>query len=316
SDPNNARLLRQLADCQFRSGKEVGLALRTIDQAIELEPNDPINHVIRSLILADQHQPKLAKKAAEEAITLEPEEPAGYSALANAHMRARAWQAAEIAAKQALALDPDEEMAANLLAHALFCQGKQVENQVHIEGLLQQDPEDPYTHYAAGLAALQGEDYPKAEQHFLEALRLNPSFDPAREGLLNVFRARSIVYRSYLRYAFFMTRLSPGQRVGFMVGLLIGVQVFMRSLKDVSPPMSLAIGALYILFVVWTYVATSVGSLIVLGDRRARHTLKPIEKLDAILVGGGVVLGVGLVIVGLIGSIGWYSLRQGSLGFR
>ena len=89
-DPNNARLLRRLAHCQFRSGNEVGMALRTIDQAIGLEPNDPFSHVIRSLILADQHQPKLAKQAAEDAIALEPEEPAGYSALANAHMRARA----------------------------------------------------------------------------------------------------------------------------------------------------------------------------------------------------------------------------------
>ena len=42
----------------------------TIDRAIELEPNDPYNHVIRALILVDQRQVKQAIVAAAETDTV------------------------------------------------------------------------------------------------------------------------------------------------------------------------------------------------------------------------------------------------------
>ncbi|MDB4468037.1 tetratricopeptide repeat protein [Verrucomicrobiales bacterium] len=299
-DPKNADLLRRFAHCQMRSEKEAEHALGTIDQAVALVPNDPYNHVVRSLVLADQRKPKLAVAAAEEAIALEPELSIGHTALANAYLKRQSWHAAEVSAKKALSLDPDEEMSANILAHALFCQGKQVENQVHISGLLHQDPEDPYTHYVAGLAALQAEKYQKAEEHFLEALRLNPNFDAAREGLLNTFRARSFVYRSYLRYAFFMTRLTSGQRYGLIIGLLLAVQLLKGAFRNVSPGISTGIGVVYMLFVLWTFVARSVGSLIVLGDHKARRALRFMERLDAVVVGGGVVVGLVLLLAGFV----------------
>lgn len=299
-DPTNADLLRRLAHCQMRSEKEAEQALVTIGQAVALVPNDPYNHVVRSLVLAEQRKSKFAVAAAEEAIALEPELSLGHSALANAYMKRQSWHAAEVSAKKALSLQPDEEMAANILAHALFCQGKQVENQVHISNLLHQDPEDPYTHYAAGLAALQAEQYQKAEEHFLEALRLNPNFDAAREGLLHAFRARSIIYRSYLRYGFFMTRLTSGQRFGLIIGLLLGVQLLRGVLRNVSPGISTGIGVVYLLFVVWTFVAKSVGSLIVLGDRKARRALRLIDRVDAVVVGGGVVVGLVSLVAGFV----------------
>lgn len=301
-DPHNAHVLRLLAYCQLRSEKEGGQALDTIDQAIALEPGEASNHVIRALILVDQRKANVAREAAEKAIELEPEASLGHAALAQAYMKARAWHAAELAAKKALSLDPDDGMASTILAHALFCQGKQVENQGHVARMLHQNPEDPFTHHAAGLAALQAEEFNKAEQHFLEALRLNPEFESAREGLLDAFRARSFLYRSYLRYAFFITRLSPGQRMGLLFGVLLLVQVLLRSILHVSAAVALAVGILYLLFVVWTYVAGAVGSLIVFRDRRARQALKPWQRFEALSVGGGVIAGILLTTSGFLGS--------------
>ncbi len=312
-DPDNAQVLRLLAYCQLRSERESEQALLTIDRAIELEPNDPDSHVIRALVLVDRGEVKPALEAADRAIELEPEAAMGYSVLAQAHMKAQAWAAAETAAKMALAIDPDEEMAATVLAHALFCQGKQLENQVHIGGMLHRDPEDPYTHHAAGLAALQAEEFAKAEEHFLEALRLDPEFEPARDGLLDAFRARSVIYRGYLRYAFFVTRLSPRQRLGFFFGVLILAQVAFRSTAGVLPALTLVLIGVYLLFVVWTHVAGAVGSLIVLGDRSARHALRTRERVKAVAAGGGVVLG-GLVL-GLGLMVNALSLAAVGVGF-
>ena len=167
-------------------------------------------------------------------------------------------------------------------------------------GMLTRDPEDPYTHHSAGLAALQASNFHKAEEHFLEALRLDPNFEPAREGLLESFRARSWFYRVYLKYAFYMMGFTRAKRIGIAVGLLLGVQVVSRLLETVSPVAALGVLAVWIIFVLWTYVARSLGSLIILCDRRARHALRTREKWDAVAIGGGVVVGASAFVVGLI----------------
>ncbi len=300
--PDSPELLRRMAHCQMNSATESNHALDTIERAIQLGPNQARSFALKSLILSDNHQGKQAIAPAEEAVSLDPDDAFGYAALAYAYLRSDRLADAETTAKAALALDPDEVMAANVLTHALFRQGKQAENQVQISSMLYQDPEDPYTHHSAGLAAMQAGDYAKAEEHFLEALRLRPNFEAARQGLLESFRARSPHYRAYHRYAFFMMRLTPGQRIGVFIGLWMAYNVVRRGLAQLSTAAYYGITALWILFVIWTFVARSVGSLMVMLDRRARHALTTVEKWDAVLVGGGVVAGTTLVAAGLIAS--------------
>ena len=119
-------------------------------------------------------------------------------------------------------LDADNSASANQLAQALRLQNKHAENASHLAGMLSRDPEDPYTHANAGWAALQRGERRAAEVHFREALRLSPGFESAREGLLTSFRARSPLYRAYLRYCFAMQRLGAGSRWAVIIGLYLG----------------------------------------------------------------------------------------------
>src|SRR5258706_135859 len=143
------------------------------------------------------------------------------------------------------------------LAQALRLQNKMAENAGHLAGMLARDPEDPYTHANAGWAALQRGRHREAEVHFREALRLNPAFDSAREGLLNSFRARSPIYRAYLRYCFAMQRLSSGSRWAVIIGLYLAARFGSR----MKGGLGLAVMALYFLFVLWGLVARPVGHL-------------------------------------------------------
>ena len=97
-----------------------------------------------------------------------------------------------------------------------------------------------------------------------------------------------------------MTRLTSGQRFGLISGLLLGVQLLKGAFRNISPGISTGIGVVYLLFVLWTFVARSVGSLIVLGDRKARQALRFMERVDAIVVGGGVVVGLVLLLAGFV----------------
>ena len=299
-EPNDAFALHHLASCQFHMAGRQRDALTTIDSAISLEPNQPDHHILRAFILCVLDRPKEALAAAQIALGLAPNESGAYTAEAQAYLQMENWPAAERAARQSLALDADNSGAANQLAQALRLQNKQAENDAHLAGMLARDPDDAFTHANAGWSALNRGEHRQAEVHFREALRIDPDFDYAREGLLNSFRARSPIYRAYLRYSFAMQRLSSGARWAVILGLYFGMQVAKRF------PGGIIVVALYFMFVLWVWVARPFGNFMLLFDSFAKYALRPREKLEAAVVGGGLFLGI-------VSAIGSFALRSTSL---
>lgn len=298
-DPNNGFLLHELAVCQLRQVGKEKLSLETARQAISIQPNEAGHHVLLGFILCQLDRPKEALKVADEARALDPNLPAALVVRAQAFLQQQQWANAEAAARAALALDADDQVAANQLAQALRLQNKLDESAAHIAGMLSRDPEDPYTHSTAGWRALQANDHKQAEQHFREALRLQPNFENAREGLLTSFHARSGFYRIYLKWCFFIQQFTSGQQWMIILGLYVVFQ-FAKSLKGPWQPLGTLFIALYLLFALWTRVARSVGNLFVLIDQAARYALRPFERLDAMIVGGSVLVGVPFMIVGAV----------------
>ncbi|MGB8170591.1 MAG: tetratricopeptide repeat protein [Chthoniobacteraceae bacterium] len=307
-EPNDAFALHHLAACQFHQHGRHRDALATIENAIALQPHEVDHHILRAFILCVLDRAKEALATAQLAHQLAPMSDAAFTAEAQAHLQLSRWADAEAAARQALALDADNSTAANQLAQALRLQNKMDENAGHLAGMLARDPEDPYTHANAGWSALQRGHHREAEMHFREALRLNPDFDSAREGLLNSFRARSPIYRGYLSYCFAMQRLSSGSRWA----VIIGLYVLARFASRLKGGLGLAIMAVYFLFVLWVWVARPFGNLMLLFDRFARYALRREEKIEAAVVGGALcvgilALGTGMAVnndVGLTAGIG------------
>jgi tetratricopeptide (TPR) repeat protein len=291
-EPNDAFALHQLAGCQWRISEARREALRTIDQAIALEPNGAEHHVLRAFILCALDRPKEAVHSTQMALSLDPNDSYAHTAESQAYLQMENWPSAERAAREALALDADNSGAANQLAQALRLQNKQAENAAHLAGMLARDPEDAFTHANAGWAALQRGEHRAAEVHFREALRLDPDFDYAREGLLSSFRARSPLYRGYLKYCFAMARLNRGARWAVILGFYLGSRV-----APYLPGGDILV-VLYFLFVLWVWIARPVGNALLLFDRFARYALRRAEKIEAAAVSSCLVIG----IAGLIAS--------------
>lgn len=298
-EPNDAFALHQLAGCQWRIPELRKEALQTIDQAIAIEPNGAEHHVLRAFILCALDRPKEALNSTQMALALDPNDSFVHTAEAQAHLQMENWPLAERSAREALALDADNSGAANQLAQALRLQNKQAENAEHLAGMLARDPEDAFTHANAGWAALQRGQHREAEVHFREALRLDPDFDYAREGLLSSFRARSPLYRGYLKYCFAMARLNRGARWAVILGFYFGVKVA-RFL-----PHGEILVVLYFLFVLWVWVARPVGNALLLFDRFACYALRRAEKIEAAAVSSCLAIG----IIGLVSSfvLNWNS---------
>jgi tetratricopeptide (TPR) repeat protein len=298
-NPRDDFALHQLAVCQLHLPKGKTTALATIEQAISIEPNDADHHVLRSFILCDLERSRDALKAARTALELDPHLPTAFSAEAQAHLLDSDWPEAERSARAALAIDPDFSVAANQLAHALRLQNKMDENAGQIAGMLARDPDDADTHTSAGWSTLQRGDHRGAATHFREALRLEPDHASAREGMLTAFRAKSPFYRGYLRWVFFMQRLGGGARWAMIIGLYLVAKLSRLIFSGPYQAIGIALTALYFLFVLWVWIADAVGNFLLLFDPFARIALRREEKIEAVTVGGGLVVGLAAVLAGI-----------------
>jgi len=302
SNPEGADAFCALALCRLNlKGKEKS-ALDPIDRALALEPNAH-HFAVKAVVLNSLNREQQALKFADQAIALDPEEPFHFYVKAAALAGLSRWAASEAECRRSLALDADYGLAKNLLAITLRMQGKQWETEVAVDQLLAEDPEDAWAHANAGWAALTGSDHRKAEKHFRESLRLDPGDEHARAGLLESFKARSPLYRAYLKYVFWMARFEKGTRWMIIIGLYLGFRVGRELLAAVHPLLAVVFVIAYLVFVFGGWLASGVGNLLVLADRSARYALERREILEAIFVGGGFFGGFLLVIAGLATGI-------------
>ncbi len=294
-EPNDPGALYFLSVCQARQDRHKE-ALESMDRALSLEPEAGDFHAFRGLLLTDLRRPSDAMTSVEEAIRLEPDSDYAWSARASVYLSQKQWAKAEASARKALDLNPDNPSAANQLAHALRLQNRLQESSDQTAYMLSQNPEDPDTRVTAGWTDLQRGDNQAAEAHFLEALRLDAENEAAKDGLKEAFRARSPLYRAYLSYCFFLQRFTEGKQWLIIIGLIFAVNIADAILPK---PLALLVVVLYFLFVLWAHVARAVGNLQLSFDRFARHALSTPEKLEAWVVGGGVVAGLPLFLGGL-----------------
>lgn len=309
SEPNDPLALYYLAVCQANQDQEKA-ALETIDRALSLEPNDPDSHALKAFILVDLRRVKDALAASEEALRLDPDSDSALNARAVSLLANKEWATGEHAARKALEINPENHFAATQLAYALRMQNRLEESAEQTAYMLEQDPDNTSNHTTAGWLALQRGENKSAETHFLEALRLHPNNQGAREGLKEAFKARSFIYRRYLQYCFFMQRLTSGNQWLIFVGLILAVNILPRFLP---PLLAQAVIVAYFLFVLWVHVARAVGNFQIQFDPVARHALSTGEKWEAWFVGGGVTLGLPFFIIGLIFGLPPLQISGGAL---
>lgn len=295
-DPQHADSYVMLALCWLNmTDTEAPLALDAARRAVALEPQDAFFRSVLALAMnatAKDGQTDAIRAALEEAKAatgLDPDHDFSHAVQASLHLRLRQLPEAEAAARKSLELDTENTMAAGVLSAALLMQRKDGDNRSLIEYQLQRNPDDDDAHTSAGWQALMEGDHKRANQHFMEALRLSPMNESARMGLVESYRARSVLYRAQLRFAHFMNQFTEGRQTAIMVGGFVAYKVLSASLKNVSPLLSGAVIGVWLVFALWSHLARSFGSFFILFDRFARQALRPREFWEGAVVGGLIV---------------------------
>ncbi|MFT4547800.1 MAG: Tfp pilus assembly protein PilF [Verrucomicrobiales bacterium] len=297
SNPTDPDAFCELALCQLCIPEKKKSSLDSIDRALALEPTAEF-FAVKAMVLNALDREQQALTFADKAIALDPDESFHFYVKAAALAGLSRWAAAEAECRMALTLDADDKAAKNLLAIVLRMQGKKWETEVAVDQLLSENPEDAWAHSNAGWAALTNSDYKKAEKHFRESLRLDPGDEQSRSGLLEAFKARSPLYRAYLKYVFWMARFQQKTRWLIIIGIYIGFRIGRVILEKVHPLLAVVFVFVYLILVFGGLLASGVGNLLILMDRSARYALNKREVIEALFVGGGFFGGILMVIAG------------------
>lgn len=284
------------------------LATKELQKALAADPDDPVAHALMAVCLAEQKKfdqaygearqaatlaPDLpytqyvlayvrfqqdflpeAEQAINKAIQLDPWDADNFALLAQIKYQQKKWRDALEAAENGLEIEAEHLTCANLRAMALNQLGRGDEAGRTLEDALARDPENAFTHANQGWTALQRGEARKALEHFREALRLDPTNDWARSGMVEALKARYFVYRLMLKYHFFMSRLS-GQSQWFM---LIGLYLVARIVPFLFIP--------YLIFVFFSWASDPLSNLLLRLNRYARLLLTKEEIAASNLVGG------------------------------
>lgn len=300
------------------------LALEDARTATGLMPGHPYPLSLQSRILSELERPKEALPLAESATSLDPEFVHAWNSKCLAFIGLSRWKEAEDCARTSLSLDADDESASNLLSLALRLQNRLDESESESKRRLARNPENAFSFANAGWAALQRGDIKGAESHFKEALRINPELTHARSGLKQSYRARSLFFRLFLKWSFFLQRFSGNNRMAIIIGLIIGFKVLRTLAASVNPLLVIPVALVYFLFVFGSWLSNGLANFLLLRDPVARLSLDRAERIEGAAMGalffGGLIalvsgFAAGIFPLGVMGGVTMITALPAALVF-
>ena len=282
-------------------------ALTAARSAIGLAPDDPYFHYVHGFVLHRLDRNDDAYSATQEALRLAPDEADYFSLLAAIELSRRNWSSALSAAEQALALNPEHVNAANLRAMALVRLGRKEEATATVDFALHRAPENAFSHANQGWNCLHRNEPRKAQDHFREALRLDPSLDYARDGMLEALKARNPIYRGMLAYFLWISALSGRWQWGFMIGVFFGGRIISQAAAE-QPQLRWILWPVLILFYAFIYLswtAMPMFNLLLRLDRFGRHILTRDQRIASNWFGAFFLVALGM--------LGWWLASRSAL---
>ncbi len=283
--PEDPHAFIELALNRMDMPGQMNQALDDARTATGLTPGEPFPLSLQSRILSQLERPKEALALADSALSIDPEFGHAWNSKCLALTGLSRWQGAESCARTALELDADDETASNLLAHVLRMQNRLDESDDEARRRLARDPENAFSFANAGWSALQRGKIEEAENHFKEALRIDPQMEHARDGLKQAYRARSAFFRLFLKWSFFLQRFNEGNRVAVVIGMVVGFKILRALAASLHPLLVIPLALAYYLFVFGSWLSEGLANFLLLKDPVARLSLDRSEKIEGAAVG-------------------------------
>lgn len=254
-------------------------AIAAASRAIELAPDNDYSHWVMAGVLLDRGQLGEAREAAETALELDPNDSANFGLLARIEFITDNWQKVIELTDRGLALNAEDDVCRHFRSLALLKLGRTEEAEREMSTLMADDPEDPNTHEAQGWLYLERGESEKAENRFLESLRLAPGNESARTGLANALKARHAVFGWVLKLLLWTARFKTWTIWVAVIVFFVGLAQ-LRKLAVANPALFWPVWMLDVAALLLVVAATAghpLFNLVLRASKRTRIALSPAE---------------------------------------
>lgn len=297
-NPNDAEALQVIGHCRLDTNK-YDEAIELFKRCLGLRPDDDYVHYLAAFAYYRNKQNDEAVSFLKSAIGLNPYASSYYGLYAYIMLDKRFFEEALEKANQGLSVYAGDLTCLNARSQALFRLKDKEAAYDTIKEALSIDPDDDFTHTNFGWHFMEAGKHKKAREHFRQALRINPNNDRARLGYKESLKANLPPYRWMLMFSLWLSSKSKAARWGVIIVIWLSV----RLISGVSDAAGLgllgyAIIALYILFVVFSWVGTSIANAMLLLSSEGKYVLTRVEKNVSAAVGVCLLLALATAVGG------------------
>jgi Flp pilus assembly protein TadD len=294
--PGDAHALGLLARALIMQGRgdEAAEAAR---EAVAHDPEDESALFVLAVALLQTGRAEGAESTIRVAIRVDPTNAALHQTLAEILLSTNRAKEAVESSELARALAPYDADVVATHAHALAVLNRSAEAEDVAREALAIDPENDRAHHVLGLVGLHRADPDQALAGFREALRLDPTDESAREGLVLALKARHPVYARLLQFFLWESRLPKEARWALVFAPLV-VGRLIRTVHNDTIFFPLAI--VFIGLIVLTWAAEPVMTLALLATREGRRVVSHESRTAATLFGAFLAAAVATALAGAL----------------
>ena len=253
-------------------------AEQVLRHSIELDPEESNTFAQLGYVYREKKQLRPALEAIDQAIRLNPEEASHYGLKASCLCQKKKWPEAIAAAEAGLQLDAEDETCRMFYSLALSGSGDTAAADAQSLSLLESSPDDSDNHTARGFVILES-DPALAEQHFLEALRIDPTHEAAKSGLATTMKLRSPVFGLFLKALLWIDQIPFW---GFAIVFVVASRVARIAARTDIAWVAWTGKACYLammIFCMMTLVQGPLFDLVLYVSKRGRHALsQPLRR--------------------------------------
>ena len=288
-----------LALCFFNV-EDYGKSSQMIDDLLRETPNEGNLFFLKAQIASRLDKLQDAIDLVEKSIQLDPYQADYFGFKGALLMDKKKFEEALHFVNEGLRLDPKNVACLNIRARLLTKLNRKEEANQTVEHILFDNAEDDYAHANVGWVSLENGDTKKALHHFKQALQLNPNMQYAREGMATAIKSKNLLYKWYLKYAFWISKQSSRNQWIFIIGLYVAYRLGVKVLEASDLTfLIIPLIIIYLVFVLGGWIMEALSNTILLGDSYGKYLLTENEKYSGYAFGG-------LTITGILGVIAFF----------
>ncbi|MEO8271722.1 MAG: tetratricopeptide repeat protein, partial [Aureliella sp.] len=298
-NPDSAEAHGLLALCLSYDRDQWHEATREAQLAVHLAPDEGFSHYALAVVLEKRNRLPEALKAAQEALRIDSYNVAYYALAASVHAQQAHWQDALDMASQGMAIDPDSSGCATIRSLALERLGRTQDASAEADAAVARNPDSAEAHAMRGWTQMQNGKYKDAQNSFRESLRLDPTYEFARSGMIQALNNNHLLFRLIFRFYSFVGRQTQAAQWALIIGLFVGMRV-LRAMSVQYPslqPYVTPISLLYLSFCLLSWIANPLFNTFLRFHPFGKYLLSNKQKWSSNLIASSIVIGLALGIL-------------------